>query len=122
MILFLLLSLRIIFFLKRKTNVIDDYNKNKVGVDNVDQMTKFYSVKAPTRRWPMQVYYKLINIACINSWILFKEINKSRISRRDFLIKLITLKLLEEIRENYSKRSTHSTPQTPKSQSKRAQS
>lgn len=102
------------FLLKKKTNVVHDYNSKKVGVDLIDQMAKFYSVKAPTRRWPMQVFYNIINLACINSWILYKSVNKSNISRRDFLIKLI-----EEIKSNYKKTSIPSSSGTPKSARKR---
>lgn len=52
-------------------------------------MTKQYSVKYPTRRWPIAVWYNILNLAGINSWILYKEVNNSNISRREFLIKLV---------------------------------
>ena len=69
--------------------MIEDYNKKKVGVDCVDKMAREYSVKAPTRRWPVQVFYNFINLSIINSWILYKKSNFSDISRRDFIKKLI---------------------------------
>ena len=50
------------------------YDKTKVGVDVVDQVVRLYSVKAANRRWPMHVFYNLINIALLNVWILFREI------------------------------------------------
>ncbi|CAF0936546.1 unnamed protein product [Brachionus calyciflorus] len=56
--------------LKNKTKVIIDYNEKKVGVNTVDQMTRIYLGKAPSRRWLMQVFYNLLNLACINSWVL----------------------------------------------------
>lgn len=43
---------------KKKPEVILDYNKTKSGVDTMDQMTRAYSVRRMTRRWPMTVFYK----------------------------------------------------------------
>lgn len=66
---------------KKKPNIIVDYNRTKFGVDSIDQMTRFYNVKAPSRRWPMQVFYNILNLATINAWLLYKIVNKSKISR-----------------------------------------
>jgi hypothetical protein len=79
---------------KKKPNVVLTYNSKKVGVDSVDQMTRNYSVRAPTRRWPVSVFYNILNIAAINSWVLYKSVNKTSISRSAFILKLV-----EEIRE-----------------------
>lgn len=75
--------------LKQKPNIVLDYNETKCGVDLVDQMARFYSVKAPTRRWPIQVFYNIINFSIINSWIIYKQVNNSNITRRNFIIKII---------------------------------
>lgn len=64
--------------LKKKPNTIVDYNNTKFGVDSLDQMARFYSVKAPTRRWPLQIFYNILNLASINSWVLYKKINKKK--------------------------------------------
>ncbi|CAF0977767.1 unnamed protein product [Brachionus calyciflorus] len=69
-------------------NVIETYNKTKVGVDSVDYMTRLYSVKCKTRRWPLQVFFNILNLAGINSWVLFKKCNNYTLSRRFFLIGL----------------------------------
>ena len=74
---------------KSKPITILDHNKSKVGVDCVDQMTRQYSVYAATRRWPVCVFYYIINLSIINSWILYKNVNHSQISRRSFIISLI---------------------------------
>jgi hypothetical protein len=79
---------------KRKPKKVLDYNKTKVGVDSVDQMSRQYSVSAATRRWPVSVFYNILNLAAINSWVLFKTINNSQIYRRGFIIQLV-----EEIKE-----------------------
>jgi hypothetical protein len=80
-------------------------------------MTRNYNCKSATRRWPMQIWYNILNLACINSWIIYKEINNSKISRRDFIIKLI-----EEINvisndfgEPKTKKRKATAPRTPTS-------
>jgi hypothetical protein len=73
---------------KKKPNTVISYNTTKFGVDAVDNMTRLYNVKSATRRWPVQVFYNILNLAGINSWILFKKKNSS-IARSKFLSKLI---------------------------------
>ena len=93
--------------LKKRPNTIVDFNKIRSDMDCADQMARVCSVKAPTRRWSMQVFYHLLNMALLNSWILFKEVNNSGISRRNFLVKLI-----EEIKESVTPISLPVSPKT----------
>ena len=75
---------------KLKPNTILTYNQTKCGVDTVDQMAKHNSVKSPTRRWPIQVWYNILNLSGINSWILYKNVNRNtKKSRREFLLELV---------------------------------
>ena len=74
---------------KRKPSTIISYNQTKFGVDVVDQMTRKYTVKAPTRRWPVQVWYNILNLAAINAHILYQKVNNIKIQRRNFIVKLI---------------------------------
>jgi hypothetical protein len=41
---------------QKKPEVISSYNSTKSGVDTMDQMTRCYSVKRMTRRWPMVIF------------------------------------------------------------------
>ena len=70
---------------KKKPDSVLYYNKTKVGVDLYDQMTRLYSVKAASRRWPVHVFYNAVDMALINSWILYKQVCQSSISRREFI-------------------------------------
>lgn len=94
---------------KNKPTTITYYNSTKCGVDSIDQMTRLYSVKYATRRWPVQVWSNILNIAGINSWILYKEANNSTISRRKFLMKLID-EIVELITSSSSKTQPQTTP------------
>ncbi len=63
-------------------------NTTKVGVDCIDQMVSLYSTKSASRRWPIDVFFNILDLAGINSWILFKSATNSSISRRNFLLDL----------------------------------
>ncbi|XP_043506207.1 uncharacterized protein LOC122526717, partial [Polistes fuscatus] len=62
---------------KKLPETVEFYNKTKFGVDITDQMAKKYSVKSGSRRWPLQVFYNILDLAGINSWILYKETTDS---------------------------------------------
>ena len=55
-----------------KPEMINFYNKTKGGVDTMDQMCARYSTSRRTRRWPLCMFYGLINIAVTNVFILYK--------------------------------------------------
>jgi hypothetical protein len=74
---------------KKVPETIKFYNATKYGVDVLDQMAKKYSVKAGSRRWPVQVFYNVLDLASINSWILYKAVTGQKISRRHFILQLV---------------------------------
>ncbi|XP_027856877.1 uncharacterized protein LOC114134454 [Xiphophorus couchianus] len=57
---------------KRKPNTVTQYNKTKCGVDAMDQMVREYSVRAGTRRWPVAVFYNMIDMAALNAHVLYQ--------------------------------------------------
>ena len=70
---------------KHKPETILFYNSTKYGVDALDQMCKMYTVKLPSRRWRMNVSSNMLDLAVINSWILYKKTSGKTILRRDFI-------------------------------------
>ncbi|CAK9832670.1 PiggyBac transposable element-derived protein 4 [Anthophora retusa] len=72
-----------------------------------DQMARKYTVKAGSRRWPLQVFYNILDLAGINAWILYKETTGENISRKDFLFQLS-----EELAIDYKELTGRSTVQT----------
>lgn len=73
---------------KRKPESVLYYNKTKCGVDILDSMCRMMSTKAACRRWPLAVFYNILDLAGINSWIVYRKATGSRISRRTFLFQL----------------------------------
>ena len=91
---------------EKKPHIILHYNKTKSGVDTMDQMTRCYSTKRMTRRWPMVVFYNMIDVSALNAYIVWLSLRKQdnqRMKRRNFLISLG--KQLAGIGEDLPKRS-----------------
>ncbi|UYV64736.1 hypothetical protein LAZ67_3001815 [Cordylochernes scorpioides] len=82
---------------KLKPEIVTFYNLTKGGVDMVNQMCGTYSVGRGTNRWPLCLFFDLLNVAGINSEIIFKSlnINSPRVPRRIFL-KNISLQLFQD--------------------------
>ncbi|CAG5009257.1 unnamed protein product [Parnassius apollo] len=85
-----------------KPEVITFYNGTKGGVDTVDQMKEEYSVGRMTRRWPMRLFFSILNIGGINSQIIYTANTKTVLLRRMYL-KEISLAL---VRPHLMKRSS----------------
>lgn len=69
-----------------KPDIIMDYNATKGGVDTVDKMCETYNAARGTNRWPMVVFYSLMNVTGINSYIIYVQNNNNKkIKRRSFL-------------------------------------
>lgn len=70
----------------KKPEVIEFYNSTKGGVDTFDKMAHAYSVSRGTRRWPLRMFYGVLDQAGINAMILFKSAtNPRKYKRRSFL-------------------------------------
>ena len=86
---------------KRVPETIAFYNKTKYGVD---KMARKYSVKAGSFRWPLQVFFNILDLVAINARILYKKCTRSKISRKEFIFCLAE-KITGENKENICQRS-----------------
>ncbi|KAJ8951921.1 hypothetical protein NQ314_007629 [Rhamnusium bicolor] len=78
-----------------KPMMIVDYNNTKYGVDVVDQMCASHSVARNSRRWPLTVFFNMMNIGGINTPVLYQLNNHNNpIVRREFL-RTLALNLLK---------------------------
>ena len=75
-----------------KPSVITDYNKSKSGVDTLDQLVKNYTCKRITKRWPLLIFYWMLDVASYNSSVCFMlnqpNIYQGHQKRRKFLMDL----------------------------------
>ncbi|TWW70038.1 hypothetical protein D4764_18G0008440 [Takifugu flavidus] len=60
----------------KKPTIILDYNKNKGGVDNLDKLTATYTCQRMTRRWPMVVFYNILDVSACNTFVLWTHIHQ----------------------------------------------
>lgn len=61
---------------KKKPEIIQYYNKTKIGVDTMDQMLGRYTTKRQTNRWPLAFFYNIVDVASLAAYILYYENNK----------------------------------------------
>lgn len=55
-----------------KSNIILHYNSTKGGTDCFDQLCHSYTVTRRTNRWPMRVFFGMLDQAIVNARILWK--------------------------------------------------
>jgi len=75
---------------KKKPHIIDYYNQTKAGVDILNKLVRTYSCKRSTRRWSVAPFFNIIDIAAVNTLILWitkhPEWNQDKSHlRREFL-------------------------------------
>jgi hypothetical protein len=75
---------------------IVDYNCTKVGVDTVDLMCSRITTSRKTQRWPMNIFFCLLDISGINSFRIF-HMNRPRDKsiRRTYLYE-VSLEMMEK--------------------------
>ncbi|XP_008178754.1 piggyBac transposable element-derived protein 4-like [Acyrthosiphon pisum] len=79
----------------KKPEIITFYNCTKGAVDTMDKKTENYTVARKSCRWPLTVFYSILNIAGLNSQIIFQENTNIKMSRLNFL-KTLSRQLMEE--------------------------
>lgn len=70
---------------KQKPEIISFYNTTKIGVDIVDKMCGSYNVSRNIKRWPMVIFFTMLNIASINSQVIYVGNGFADLKRRMFI-------------------------------------
>lgn len=78
--------------------IIEFYNKTKGGVDTTDQLCGTYNVARNSRRWPLVVFFSLVNLASINARIILLLTDNPPImyKKRSLFIKHLAMALIQE--------------------------
>ena len=56
-----------------KPEIIAYYNANKAGVDALDQKCANHSTSRRTRRWPMAIFFRMLDISALNAQVIFSS-------------------------------------------------
>jgi len=59
-------------------NIIQVYNKHMGGVDLLDGLLGRHKIKMRSRKWYMRVFYHLLDVTIVNSWLLHKRIQEQK--------------------------------------------
>ncbi|KAM3601541.1 uncharacterized protein V6R79_014643 [Siganus canaliculatus] len=58
---------------KRKPQMIVDYNSCKGGVDTMDKMISTYTCSRRTRRWPLAIFFNMLDMSALNAYVTLVE-------------------------------------------------
>lgn len=81
-----------------KPVVIHDYNSYKGGVDTLDKMLRAYTCKRRNSRWPMMLFYNMIDVAAFAAYRSFELCHPAwnpRREKRKIFLKELALELAE---------------------------
>lgn len=59
----------------QKPEIIMDYNATKGGVENLDKLVTAYSCKRRTLRWPLVIFFDILDISAYNSFVIWMALN-----------------------------------------------
>lgn len=83
-----------------KPAIVCYYNSTKSGVDVLDMKCANYAANRRTRRWPVAVFYTILNIASVNSFILFMCFKENPIITRLKFVNELAMALITPYLEN----------------------
>lgn len=95
---------------KKKPEMIQYYNKTKGGVDTMDQMVRTYSCKRRTQRWPMVLWYNMLDVATLNAYTSFTSQHPDYMGGVSNTRRLFIKELVKELIMPHMKRRFEGTP------------
>lgn len=69
----------------RKPKIIEFYNLSECGVDLVDEMSALYDVSRNSRRWPLILFFSLLNNGGIDACHIYQSNNPTENIKSNFL-------------------------------------
>ena len=72
-----------------KPQILMDYNHHKGYVDKGDRMANSYSISQHTFKWTKKLFFHLLDVTILSSYILHSSCGGKKISHRDFLYTLV---------------------------------
>lgn len=82
---------------KKKPEIITFYNSTKGGVDGMDQKVRYYTSKRQSRRWPFVLWTNMMDVAALNSYVVFSTQHPGYFPNRTDKRRLFLRELAEEL-------------------------
>ena len=67
-----------------KSEIVTDYNNTKSGVDTLDKLVRMYSSERIYRRWPVHVFFTLVDCAIYVAYLMHRQAHESDESHYSF--------------------------------------
>lgn len=83
-------------------NIIKEYNMFMGGVDKTDSLIGRHKIKIRSKKWYIRIFYHLIDVSLVNSWLLYKRAFVER--NKEKTLSLLDFRL--EVAESLCKTST----------------
>ncbi|XP_035210004.1 uncharacterized protein LOC118184445 isoform X2 [Stegodyphus dumicola] len=78
----------------QKPEIIGFYNRTKGGVDALDEKCSVHSCSRRRTRWPMALFYRLVDMSIVNAYILHQGYNQNPAMTRMVFLKELVKPLL----------------------------
>ena len=62
---------------------IGQYNKSMGGIDKMDMLIALHPCKFKVRRWPMKIFFHLLDLTVVNAWLLYQiEFKRTHVGQK----------------------------------------
>lgn len=92
---------------KKRPSIIKIYNKTKDAIDNTDCQNNTYSVARITLDGHWRYFSGMMNLAIINSFIIYTKNTKTKITPKQYILDLFYDLVREHIMKNRTKKHIH---------------
>ncbi|KAL1390375.1 hypothetical protein pipiens_012394 [Culex pipiens pipiens] len=76
---------------KKKAYINLHYNAGKAAVDNLDKVTREFTVSRRTKRWPVKVFYDVLDVMIHNALVIFSLKNPEISNRKQSKVRFMQL-------------------------------
>jgi hypothetical protein len=88
--------------------ILKYYNSTKSGVATLEEKCRRYGTARRTRRWPMAIFFRILDIAIINAYTLYGLYENSKPMKRINFMKSVARSLVEpQMRKRLTIRQVH---------------
>lgn len=85
---------------RQKSNVtiscpkaIREYNSGMGGVDTMDSFLGRYRIRMKSKKWTSRLFHHMLDMAVINSWVLYKKVMTKKGSNPKNIMKLVNFRI-----------------------------
>ena len=96
-----------------KPTVVADYNQFMLGVDKRDQLMAYYSFLHKSVKWWHKIFFWLLEVMVINSYIIYKELARRR-GERPITHLAFRRRLIESLSESIRSSTTSNARPGPR--------